>query len=344
MDGTESYIHVVGPTREAEGDGYCEVGGSVDFVPWEDENGDGISDYIGTGEEPVPDPYEGRDPKTTLCGGTDDPYCNLVVDDTSACGVDPTHHCDFGVDTNFDGDKEYDGIEQPALPPCDDTSSSTCKTDVVTTTTVYDPICDCMVDVTTTETTVRAFPGTYYADTTKFSMQFNGIVGVEFYPGEYVVYGGEFKLGANTAASVYEPMGGGETGVGFYLTGNAATLNFTGGGTLDLSAPINPSSPLLGYLFFEDPDPAYQPPGTMHTLRGGTDSQYAGTVYLQNDVEFKGTTGTEGTGGGDCFSVIANTVYFNGTNDFKLGNVCDPSGVTIPVPVPIITTVLSLVQ
>ena len=218
---------------------------------------------------------------------------------------------------------------------------------MVTTTTVYDPICDCLVDVTTTKTTVRAFPGTYYADTTKFSMQFNGIVGVEFYPGEYVVYGGEFKLGATTAASIYEPTlvlpPGGETGVGFYLTGNAATLNFTGGGALDLSAPINPFSPLLGYLFFEDPDPAYQPAGTMHKLRGGTGSLYEGSIYLQNDIEFKGTTGTGETAGGDCFTVIANTIYINGTNDFKLGNNCTDGG-ALPDPVPIITTVLSLVQ
>ena len=311
----DSYLHVVG---DGDGSGYCEVGGSVDIYPGEE--------VIETGDQPVEIPYDGRDP-TENCstqGFVDDPYCNLQVSSELPCAgpgnLNGANHCDFGAGNM------YDGVALTDLPDCGAVNNRTCTT------------------VVAGETRVRAFPGTYTADTTKYSMQFTGLDGVEFYPGEYVVYHGELRVGGNTSVSINEgTLSTAETGVAYYLTGNAATLNLTGGGELTLSAPTDPNSPLLGYLFFEDQDEADQPAGTTHLLRGGTNSLYEGTAFFKNDVEFKGTTGTAGVGGGECFSVFANTLYFNGTNDFQLGNNCN-NDVQIPLPVRNTTIVLSLVE
>ena len=86
-------------------------------------------------------------------------------------------------------------------------------------------------------------------------------------PGEYVI-----KDGALTAL-----LGGTLTGenVGFFLTGAASTILFTGSATIDLTAPKE--GVLAGMLFFEDPK---SPVATYHTIASDNARRLVGTIYI----------------------------------------------------------------
>lgn len=92
---------------------------------------------------------------------------------------------------------------------------------------------------------------------------------VRLAPGEYIIKDGPLWVdgGASLSGSY----------VGFYLTGNAATINFTARSTISLSAPRDGA--LASLLFFED---RAAPVGRRHLISSDDARMLLGTIYLPN--------------------------------------------------------------
>ena len=177
-------------------------------------------------------------------------------------------------------------------------------------------------DAACTETGIYQFSGT---KTLTPGVYCGGIKGtgsgtVTFMPGEYVIKGGEFSLGANLSATGDE--------VGFYLTGPDANLKIGGGLDILLSAPT--SGPLAGFVFASD---KLNPADDAHVMSGGPVGQYQGMLYFpEAAVEIKGNSTAAGDPTSDCLILIADTIYFNGTTggNMQLDNECsDYSGLDV---------------
>src|SRR3546814_4512066 len=78
----------------------------------------------------------------------------------------------------------------------------------------------------------------------------------------------------------------GSAGVGFYLQGTGSNVNFGGTSNMHLVAQDSGTSPLDGFIFFEDQS---KDPKETHTLRGTNGGGYEGALYFSGDVEMKGT-------------------------------------------------------
>ena len=132
---------------------------------------------------------------------------------------------------------------------------------------------------------------------------------VELSSGIYVLDGGDWRI--NATAKV-EGMG-----VALFITGGA-TLTINGGAEFNLEAMD--TGPLAGIVLFFDRDDA----GITHTMNGGSHQSLTGIVYAPTaDLKINGGT-SSGKGGPGCTQVVANTIEFSGSADFK--SKCDWTG------------------
>ncbi|MBY0420701.1 MAG: Tad domain-containing protein [Parvularculaceae bacterium] len=110
--------------------------------------------------------------------------------------------------------------------------------------------------------TTRLSPGVYCG-----GLQIHDLARVEFDPGVYVIKDGPLLVGKNS-----DLVG---DGVGFFLTGDAATFTFEKNATVDLTAPRD--GPMAGILFFEDRN---APLERNHTIYSEDARRLLGTFYL----------------------------------------------------------------
>ena len=139
--------------------------------------------------------------------------------------------------------------------------------------------------------------------------------------GDYIIREGSLDIGANMDFD-------GSAGVGFYLQGTGSVVDFGGTADVTLVAQNSGTSPLDGFIFFEDQT---KDPKETHTLRGTNGGSYEGVLYFTGDVEMKGTA-DGGLAESDCTVLIADTVYFNGTTGLNADSTCSgfegpPAGV-----------------
>ncbi len=109
---------------------------------------------------------------------------------------------------------------------------------------------------------VALSPGVYCG-----GLKINGNATVTFNPGTYIIKNGPFQIAGPASAT--------GTNVAFYLTGAAATLNFTHISTVNLSG--EESGPMAGLLFFAD---RAQPDGTTHLISSINVKSMTGTIYM----------------------------------------------------------------
>ena len=136
---------------------------------------------------------------------------------------------------------------------------------------------------------------------------------VTFEPGVYVIKDGEFEVDDGSSIQ--------GDGVGFFLTGDGAHVDFDDAGTIDLSAPTE--GPMAGLIFYQGPD---ADSGEENELGGNGDVIYEGTLYFPDqDIEIKG--GSTQTQWAPCTAIVArnieiddNSVY-NITPDYAACNV-----------------------
>lgn len=145
--------------------------------------------------------------------------------------------------------------------------------------------------------------------------------GTATFEGDYVIREGSLDIGGNVAVD-------GSAGVGFYLQGTGSTVDFGGTSDVTMTAQNSGTSPLDGFIFFEDQS---KDPQESHTLRGTNGGSYEGVLYFSGDVEMKGTA-DGGLAESDCTVLIADTVYFNGTTGINANSTCSgfdgpPAGV-----------------
>ncbi|MEO3429574.1 TadG family pilus assembly protein [Pelagibius sp. CAU 1746] len=149
--------------------------------------------------------------------------------------------------------------------------------------------------------------------------------GTAIFDGDYIIKEGALDIGGNVAVD-------GSSGVGFYLMGSGSVVNFKGESDLTLVAQSGGSSPMDGFIFYEED----KNPQDSHVLRGTSGGGYDGLLYFDGDVEFKGTAdGFLSTYTSDCTVLIADTIYFNGTTGLVADSTCSGSGPTLPPGAPI---------
>lgn len=135
---------------------------------------------------------------------------------------------------------------------------------------------------------------------------------VTFSPGLYMVSGGDMTINADSTI-----IG---TGVTFYIAAGSS-VKFTGGATLTLTAPSDPS-PYAGILFFGSRANTGEA-----TITGGTGSTLQGAIYMPTmDVKYSGSSAA---GSNACTQIIADTITFVGGNSSLSPNCESLGGETI---------------
>jgi hypothetical protein len=127
---------------------------------------------------------------------------------------------------------------------------------------------------------------------------------VTFSSGLYVLNGGGMSINGNATVAGSD--------VTFFNTGQyghtIGAFTFNGNATITLSAPHSGSD--RGMLFLQDRNLTY---GTSNKFNGTSSSSLTGTLYFPTtDVQYSGTSST-----GSYTALIAKTVTFTGTSDFK---------------------------
>jgi hypothetical protein len=142
---------------------------------------------------------------------------------------------------------------------------------------------------------------------------------VTLLPGIYIIKDGPLEVVDNA-----QIIG---TDVGFFLTGNKATIVFTGNSVIDLSGPE--SGDLAGLLFFESRS---QDPTGVHRILTKKANKLVGTIYLPR-TEFKVDVDGSVSSQSPYTAIIARRVHlFNNSNvvlntNYNQTNVPVPSGI-----------------
>lgn len=105
-------------------------------------------------------------------------------------------------------------------------------------------------------------PGTYCG-----GIKIKGTAAVKFLPGTYIISDGKFTV-ADTAKITGEH-------VGFYLSGDASTIDFTDDASINLSGEVK--GELAGLLFFEDRAASLN---RKHHIQSTQVDELTGTIYL----------------------------------------------------------------
>jgi hypothetical protein len=138
-------------------------------------------------------------------------------------------------------------------------------------------------------------PGTYCGGITVS----NGVTGVTFGAGNYIINGGGLSFGGGITTS--------GSGVMFYLTGtnaNYASVTIANGTTVTLSAPT--SGTYQGILFYQNRSITS---ASNADFAGGAVMNLTGTLYFPTtDVSYSNGT----SGSGSTTAIVANQVSFSG--------------------------------
>ncbi len=146
-------------------------------------------------------------------------------------------------------------------------------------------------------------------------LELKGGAVVTFEPGVYVIKDGEFKASGGSSVQ--------GDGVGFYLTGDNVQVEFSGGGTIDLSAPTE--GPMAGLIFYQGPD---ADDGKTNKLKGNSDAIYEGTLYFPDqNIEISG--GSTQTQWAPFTAMIAQTIEIKGGSVYNIGT--DYAASDVPV-------------
>ncbi len=141
-------------------------------------------------------------------------------------------------------------------------------------------------------------------------------VTLTFEPGIYVIKDGPFALDSNVSAT--------GTGVGFYLTGTNATIDFDSNTQVSFSAPT--TGPLAGVVFFEDRE---APEGQIHHLDSNTNQQYEGTLYFsRGTLEFNSNTAAAASDVAFT-AIIAYRMVFDSNASLRLNGNFDASQIPV---------------
>ncbi len=135
-------------------------------------------------------------------------------------------------------------------------------------------------------------------------------------PGVYIIKDGELSIAGNATLN--------GTGVGFFLTGDASTINFDVSTTIALSAPN--SGPLAGILFYEDRN---APEGNKHVIGSKDARELVGAIYLPNSTLEVSKT-QEFAGGSAWTAIIARQILADNGADLHFNS--DYSATSVPVP------------
>jgi hypothetical protein len=135
----------------------------------------------------------------------------------------------------------------------------------------------------------------------------NGVTGVTFTAGDYIILGGGLNFAGGTTSS--------GSGVMFYLTGNLTYLygsvNMSNGANVTLSAPT--SGTYLGVLFFQNRSIVSLLPAT---FTGGATMLLTGSLYFPTtDVSFSNGTATTA-----YTAIVADEVSFTGGASINYDN------------------------
>ncbi|RWN99780.1 hypothetical protein [Mesorhizobium sp.] len=157
--------------------------------------------------------------------------------------------------------------------------------------------------------TVTIDPGVYCGG---ISILNNSVV--TFRPGIYFVKDGKFFVDSNAKVQ--------GDGVGFYLTGNNATLHFTSNTRIDFTAPS--TGALAGILFFEDRS---APVERLHYFDSNSITRETGSMYLSRGI-FSTDSNSTIAANSAFTNVIARKVWIKSNASLTLN--ADYGATTVP--------------
>lgn len=260
-----------------------------------------------------PDANDGPNFVDCLKGPTEDFYDPLseLATDNAEWNELATSECDFN---NFEITKLNDPTYEYYSP--DDVT--------IETTTTIDPVTG---ETTVTEIkTYTIYPGTYCGNgsTNAKAIKFAGggsDPNIVFADGIFVMKNGKMDLAGSGNISC--------DACGFFLTGDPATLDWTGSNNIDMTAINDPDNPMHGLLVVQDPFPPTTEDQEIK-IAGSNEGSYYGGFYLPNaDVNIVGTAGSFASEGEDgCLYIIADELEFSGTSSLQANNSCKLFGGT----------------
>ncbi|MEP6828663.1 MAG: TadE/TadG family type IV pilus assembly protein [Aestuariivirga sp.] len=158
---------------------------------------------------------------------------------------------------------------------------------------------------------VKLSPGVYCG-----GIKVASLAVVNFDPGVYVIKGGPLKLGGATVVT--------GKNVGFYLTGNGATLDFSGTAAIDFSG--SETGPMAGLLVFADRS---QADGTAHKISSSLVLNMTGTIYLPTgDLTIDPNASVAGKSA--YTAIVAERIRVNNSSVLTLNS--DYGATAVPVP------------
>jgi len=200
-------------------------------------------------------------------------------------------------------------------------------------------------DVTTTvdpdtgeiTNTYTVHPGTYCSDgkTNSKAFKFSGggsNPNIVFDDGIYVIKDGKMDLAGSGNLSC--------DACGFFLTGDPATLDWTGSNNIDMTAINDPDNPLHGLIVVQDPNPPTTEDQEIK-IAGSNEGSYYGGFYVPNaDIKIVGTVGSGASLGEEdgCLYIIADEMEFSGTSGLLADNSCELFGGVDFTPSPLFFT------
>jgi Flp pilus assembly protein TadG len=139
-------------------------------------------------------------------------------------------------------------------------------------------------------------------------LSISGSGAVSMAPGTYIINGAMSMSGSGSLNMTGGTASGGVTpGVTIYLAPPNGSLSLTGSGALNISAPIDPSNPYTGILFFEDPTDTNN-----MKITGSTGSKLQGIFYAPNAA----LTLTGSSGATIQADLVVHALSMSGTADF----------------------------
>jgi len=156
-------------------------------------------------------------------------------------------------------------------------------------------------------------PGVYCG-----GLDIDGNARITLEPGVYVMKDGPLRLDSNSELA--------GVGVGFYLTGDDAVLDFNSNVMIDLKAPL--SGPLAGLVFFEDRD---APLLRTHRLDSNNATRLEGTLYLSRGL-LSMASNTSIAANSAFTSIIVQRVELNSNSRLVLNAAYDTTDVPRMIP------------
>lgn len=172
--------------------------------------------------------------------------------------------------------------------------------------------------------TYTVYPGTYCSDGRNNSKAFKfsggGNLNIVFADGIFVMKDGKMDLAGAGNLSC--------DSCGFFLTGDPATLDWTGSNNISMMASTDVDNPLHGLLVVQNP---FAPTTEDQEIKiaGSNDGSYYGGFYVPNaDVKIVGTVNSSASRDEEdgCLYIIADEMEFSGTSGITASSSCNLFG------------------